>query len=193
MLVGLVFDTSIETSNGDRVHNVGMMNDRLAIIILGAALFIGGILLKAKAPANKTATPESFASHLKELSKADIAYRLASTICAVLITAHPLIHLFSSGEMAYLLGAATFGFIALRRGHTPSVLRRFWSIVLLFEFFAVIGFAYSFLIGGSYVYRTIYSVGESFDVFSPTGAFSIYIAAPFAITLIAYVVVRKMK
>lgn len=193
MLVGLFFDTSIENSRGDRIHNIGMMNDRLALIILGATLFIGGILLRAKTSPGDEISKSGPELNVKQLSGKDLAFRLGSIACAVLMTSHPLRNLLSSDILAYLLGAAAFGFLAFRKGDTSEVLRRFWLFVLIVEALAALWFAYSFLTGGNYVFRTIYSAADSFDVFGTFGAISIYVLAPFAVALGAYLTARKMK
>lgn len=51
---GFTFDTTISTGLG-RVHNIGLMNEKQNIIILGGALLIAGVLLFAFSSANQNA------------------------------------------------------------------------------------------------------------------------------------------
>lgn len=44
LVYGLFMDTSI-SSYGERVHNIGLMNDRIAILIAGGFMFLGGLIL----------------------------------------------------------------------------------------------------------------------------------------------------
>lgn len=45
LLGALGMDTTVHTGYGGRVHNVGLMNDRLVGVVIGAALLIAGVLM----------------------------------------------------------------------------------------------------------------------------------------------------
>lgn len=45
LVFGFTYDTSVATGLGGRVHNVGLMNERQNIIIVGAAMLVAGALL----------------------------------------------------------------------------------------------------------------------------------------------------
>lgn len=45
LIAGFSTDTSVATDLGQRVHNIGLMNQKQNIIILGASLFVAGALL----------------------------------------------------------------------------------------------------------------------------------------------------
>lgn len=47
LIFGLTYDTSVSTGLGGRVHNIGLMNDRQNIIIVGGAMLVAGALLLA--------------------------------------------------------------------------------------------------------------------------------------------------
>ncbi len=40
----MVYDTSVTTIYGDRVHNLGLMQDRLIGVLVGLGLLVGGII-----------------------------------------------------------------------------------------------------------------------------------------------------
>ena len=47
LIFGLTYDTSVSTGLGGRVHNIGLMNDKQNIIIVGGAMLVAGALLLA--------------------------------------------------------------------------------------------------------------------------------------------------
>lgn len=51
MLYGLLFfDVTVDTNGFTRVNNIGLMNDREAILIVSGFFFLGGILMKRREP-----------------------------------------------------------------------------------------------------------------------------------------------
>ena len=47
LALGFTYDTSVATGLGSRVHNIGLMNERQNIIIIGSAMLVAGALLLA--------------------------------------------------------------------------------------------------------------------------------------------------
>lgn len=47
IIFGFTYDTSVSTGLGGRVHNIGLMNNKQNIIIVGGAMLIAGALLLA--------------------------------------------------------------------------------------------------------------------------------------------------
>lgn len=47
LIFGFTYDTSVSTGLGNRVHNIGLMNDKQNIIIVGGAMLVAGTLLLA--------------------------------------------------------------------------------------------------------------------------------------------------
>lgn len=56
---GFAYDTSVSTGLGGRVHNIGLMNDRQNILIVGGAMLIAGALLLAISTRSKTEVTEN--------------------------------------------------------------------------------------------------------------------------------------
>jgi len=56
---GFMYDTSVSTGLGGRVHNIGLMNDRQNILIVGGAMLIAGSLLLAISTHSKTEVAEN--------------------------------------------------------------------------------------------------------------------------------------
>ncbi len=46
ILIGIAIDTSVPSSEFSRVHNVGLLNDRLILIMCGTILLVGGFVLR---------------------------------------------------------------------------------------------------------------------------------------------------
>ncbi|MBS0406704.1 MAG: zinc ribbon domain-containing protein [Proteobacteria bacterium] len=53
---GFMYDTSVATGMGSRVHNVGLMNEKQNIIIAGGAMLVAGALLLALSTRNQFST-----------------------------------------------------------------------------------------------------------------------------------------
>lgn len=130
LIQALGSDIAVDGLGGRRIANVGLMHDRLVMMILSGFVFFGGLLLRVFGTSLASASG-SFLLEVDDLPKNEYWLRLATSVlvsgCVWLL----LLMQFWSSNLAFVLLLAAVGWFAFSQKDTYAGLKRVWLATLI--------------------------------------------------------------
>lgn len=187
LIQALTRDIGVTVYGGRQVANVGLMHDRLIMMILSGFIFFGGLVLRLFG-ASLASTGGGFLLAIDELPTTDYWLRITSALlvsgCVWLL----LVMHFWSSTLAFALLLAAVGWFTFQPNDTYLQLKRLWLVTLILvaalAAFQVFVFTLDRM---NYLTIAIYTVGvDMLGSTNPLFNMSVMIGSPLALSISAF-------